>query len=193
MRPFDAELIVDAYCQGFFPMGDDEGTIRWYSPDPRGILPVEHFQIPRSIAKEVSKMEVEIRVNASFEEVMKACGNRKDTWISAKILKQYTRLHQLGLAHSVETWQDGELIGGLYGVSIRGAFFGESMFSRKTNASKAALLWLLNHLKRKGFILHDTQWTTPHLARFGGHEIKRDLYLTQLERALEQDVWFAGD
>jgi len=192
MPALEPRLLISAYCSGAFPMGMENGRLSWFSPDPRGIIPVDGSHVPRSARADLSKRQIEIRVNTAFAEVMRACGKRAETWITKDILQSYERLHQLGYAHSVEAWEDGELIGGLYGVSIGAAFFGESMFSRKSGGSKAALVWLLDWLKEKKFLLHDTQWTTPHLAMFGGREIPRQEYLDLLERAVKVRVSFTG-
>lgn len=173
-------------------MGMDDGSISWFSPDPRGVLLIEEFNVPRSVRAELRRMTYDIRVNTAFREVMQSCGQREQTWITSDILQSYEALHKLGYAHSVEVWRDETLIGGLYGVCVGAAFFGESMFSKANGGSKAALVWLMEHLKRKGFLLHDTQWTTPHLAMFGGREIPREQYLATLEKALDLPVSFLG-
>lgn len=173
-------------------MGMENGRLSWFSPDPRGVIPVQDCHVPRSIRAELRKRPIEIRVNTAFGEVIRSCGKRTETWITKDIMQSYERLHSLGYAHSVEAWEEDELIGGLYGVSIGAAFFGESMFSRKTGGSKAALVWLLDFLKAKRFVLHDTQWTTPHLAMFGGQEIPRKDYLELLEKAVQQPGRFTG-
>jgi len=166
-------------------MADPEtGEINWYSPDPRTIFDLDEFHIPRSLRLTLKKQEFEIQINKRFEEVIRACAQRDETWISESIIQSYTQLHHLGIAHSVETWKDGKLVGGLYGVAIRGAFFGESMFSRVENASKVALVHLVARMKERGFTLLDTQYSTPHLLRFGAREITRDEYVKRLERAL---------
>lgn len=192
MSAIEPQALINAYCKGIFPMGMDNGRLSWFSPDPRGIIPVEDFRIPRSVRAELRRVDFEIRVNTDFGAVLRACGDRTDTWITREIIASYELLHKMGCAHSVETWLDNELVGGLYGVSIGGAFFGESMFSSVSGGSKAALVWLMEHLQRKGFMLHDTQWTTPHLAMFGGQEIPRYHYLRLLERAVQLPVTFVG-
>ncbi|TLD69649.1 leucyl/phenylalanyl-tRNA--protein transferase [Phragmitibacter flavus] len=193
MQALEPRLLINAYCNGIFPMGMENGRLTWFSPDPRGIIPVEAFHVPRSVRSELRKKNFEVRVNTSFGEVLRACGKRKETWITPEIIQSYELLHQLGLAHSVETWDDGFLVGGLYGVCVGGAFFGESMFSRVEGGSKAALVWLMQHLQKKGFLLHDTQWTTDHLAMFGGVEIAREEYLRLLTQAVALEVKFAGE
>ncbi len=173
-------------------MGMENGRLSWFSPDPRGILPIHEYRVPRSTRTELAKRNLEIRVNTAFSQVLQGCALRRETWITREIMQSYELLHKLGYAHSVETWEGGELIGGLYGVSIGGAYFGESMFSLRSGGSKAALIWLMAQLQKKGFILHDTQWTTPHLSMFGGREIPRDEYLRLLERAIAMEVKFTG-
>lgn len=187
-------LLLAAYRAGLFPMAMDEtGEIGWFSPDPRGVLPLETFHIPHGLKRRLKKNPFTTLVNTAFPEVMDGCADREQTWISRIIRDSYTRLHQLGWAHSVETWQDGELVGGLYGVAIGGAFFGESMFSRRTDASKVALVGLVDRLRSRGFTLLDTQWTTGHLKTFGCVELPRADYLEKLEAALEIEARFADD
>ena len=167
-------------------MGMDGGEIGWFSPDPRGIIPIDHrFHLPHGLKRTLRKNPFEIRFNTAFSETMRGCSDRPETWIDSTIFKSYVRLHYLGHAHSVETWQDGELVGGLYGVSVGGAFFGESMFSRRTDASKVALVALVERLRSRGFRLLDTQWTTAHLRRFGAIDIPRRDYLHLLSEALK--------
>jgi leucyl/phenylalanyl-tRNA--protein transferase len=166
-------------------MADDRGgRIRWYAPDPRAIIPLDAFHVPRSLRQTVRTRLFEVTVNADFPAVIRACAEREETWISAEIERAYTELHRLGLAHSVETWRDGRLAGGLYGVALGGAFFGESIFSRETDASKVALVALVERLRARGFVLLDTQFLTPHLARFGAVEIPRAEYERRLAAAL---------
>ena len=175
-------------------MGLEDGEIGWFSPDPRGILPLDAFHLPARLARSLRRSPFEIRVNHDFGRVMRACAARKDddgTWISEGIIDCYVALHQRGHAHSVEAWKDGDLAGGLYGVSLGGAFFGESMFHHVTNASKAALAALVDRLRTRGFVLLDTQWVTPHLMQFGAVEIPRDEYLRRLSAALDVDCHFA--
>jgi leucyl/phenylalanyl-tRNA--protein transferase len=188
----DPALLVRAYREGIFPMALDDGEIGWFSPDPRAIIPLDRFHVPGRLARVVRSGRFEIRIDTSFEAVMRACGERpgEGTWISDEILESYVALHRLGLAHSVETWRDGRLAGGLYGVSLGGAFFGESMFHRETDASKVALVALVDRLRRRGYVLLDTQWTTPHLEQFGTIEIPRSEYLARLDDALEKSCAF---
>jgi leucyl/phenylalanyl-tRNA--protein transferase len=181
----DPELLLQGYRLGVFPMAMEDGAIEWFSPDPRAILPLEDFHVPHALRRLLRKKVFGIQINNCFSEVIAACARRQDTWINQEIIKSYTRMHELGYAHSVETWASGRLAGGLYGVAIGGAFFGESMFHRVTDASKIALVALIEHLRARKFILLDTQWLTPHLQQFGGIEISRNHYLRLLRRAVE--------
>jgi len=175
------DVLLGAYSQGVFPMAED-GEIVWFSPRIRGIIPLdERFHIPHGLKKRLRKNPFEIRFDTAFREVMLGCADRDSTWIDGVILESYCRLHELGFAHSVECWDADGLQGGLYGVAIGRAFFGESMFSRKTDASKIALVALVEMLRERGFGLLDTQWMTEHLRTFGGCEISRERYLGILE------------
>ena len=186
IKIIDPPFLLTAYCNGYFPMADPKtGEINWYSPDPRAIFDLNKFHVPRSLKLVLKKQEFELRINRQFEEVIRACAEREETWISEMIVQSYLQLHKLGFAHSLETWQNEKLVGGLYGVAIRGGFFGESMFSRVRDASKIALVHLVERLKERGYILLDTQFITPHLARFGAEEIPRNQYLNLLEKALQ--------
>jgi leucyl/phenylalanyl-tRNA---protein transferase len=191
----DPALLVHAYREGVFPMAVDSGEIGWFSPDPRGVLPLETFHTPARLARLLRQGRFEVAVDRAFVEVMRACARRpgEGTWISEEIVESYTALHRLGIAHSVETWQAGTLVGGLYGVHLGGAFFGESMFHRVTDASKVALAALVDRLQRRGFRLLDVQWVTPHLEQFGAIEIPRAQYLARLKRALEKTCVFTPD
>lgn len=174
------EVLLGAYAQGVFPMAED-GEILWFSPQRRGIIPLDdRFHIPHGLKKALRKEPFEIRVNTAFREVMLACAERDHTWIDSAIIESYCALHELGHAHSVECWDADGLQGGLYGVALGKAFFGESMFSRKTDASKIALVALVGSLRERGFGLLDTQWMTDHLRTFGGIEIGREEYLFML-------------
>src|SRR6185369_2749689 len=161
-----------------------DGSIEWFSPDPRAILPLDKFHVPHGLRRAAAKKVFEIKIDERVGEVVRACSNRRDTWINSAIVESYEKLHELGHAHSVETWLAGKLVGGLYGVAIGGAFFGESMFHRKTDASKIALVALVQHLQARKFVLLDTQWVTPHLAQFGAVEIPRSQYVRLLKRAV---------
>ena len=187
----EAEFLIKAYRMGIFPMAMEDGEIGWFSPDPRGIIPLDEFHVPHGLKRVLRRNVFELRVNGDFEAVMRGCAERDETWIDATILRSYGELHRLGYAHSVETWRKGKLVGGLYGVAIGGAFFGESMFSRESNASKVALVGLVERMRARGFLLLDTQWTNPHLTQFGCREIGREEYLERLRKALRQGVCFA--
>jgi len=181
----DPELLLQGYRLGVFPMAMEDESIAWFSPDPRAIIPLENFHVPHALRRVARKRIFEIKIDNRFGEVIRACAKRKDTWISREIIESYERLHELGHAHSVEAWSKNKLAGGLYGVAVGGAFFGESMFHRVTDASKVALVALVKHLREKRFALLDTQWTTPHLEQFGATEISREQYLKLLRRASE--------
>ena len=187
MLPVD--LLVSAYASGWFPMAVADGEIRWFSPDPRGIIPLDRFHIPRRLARVIRRGTFTIEIDRDFASVIRHCAmaDREDdggTWIDEQIYDSYCALHEAGYAHSVEAWQDGALAGGLYGVALGGAFFGESMFHRVTDASKVALVALVERLRSHGFTLLDTQWTTEHLEQFGATDIPRDEYLRRLDAAL---------
>lgn len=177
-------LVVHAYAQGIFPMADETGTIHWYAPDPRAILEHEHLHVSRSLRATIRKRIYEIRMDTAFEQVMRNCGARHETWINEEFIRTYTYLHTVGLAHSVESWRDGKLVGGLYGIALGGAFMGESMFSQATDASKVCLVALVEHLRARGYVLHDTQFVTSHLATLGVTEIPRRVYEQRLKTAL---------
>jgi leucyl/phenylalanyl-tRNA--protein transferase len=188
-----AQILLAAYCKSHFPMAVNErGDIGWFSPDPRAIIPHDaRFHVPHGLRRTLRKNPFEITVDREFEAVMRACARRRgDTWISEEIVESYCNLHRLGFAHSVEARLGGKLAGGLYGVHIGGAFFGESMFHRATDASKVALVALVERLRAGGFALLDTQWTTPHLAQFGTLEIPRRDYLRLLRKAVALDCKF---
>jgi leucyl/phenylalanyl-tRNA--protein transferase len=186
------ELVLQAYQQGWFPMGDDRSPgIEWYSPDPRGIVPLDAFHVPSRLQRVIRQGKFEIAIDRAFPEVLSACAQRGETWITDEIMGTYLELHRLGFAHSVETWREGALAGGLYGVALGGAFFGESMFHRVTDASKVALHGLVERLRARGYTLLDTQWVTPHLRQFGAIEIPRARYLRLLQRSLARSCTFA--
>ena len=187
------ERLLTAYGHGIFPMAvNKRGDIRWFSPDPRAVIPLdERFHVPHGLKRVLKKSRFTVTVDQDFEGVIRACATMHGaTWISNEIVRAYSELHRQGFAHSVEARLDGELAGGLYGVHIRGAFFGESMFHRATDASKIALVALVERLRAGGFLLLDTQWTTPHLEQFGTVEIPREDYLKLLEAALRRDCAF---
>jgi leucyl/phenylalanyl-tRNA--protein transferase len=193
MTRLTTELLLSAYAQGAFPMAvNRHGDIRWFSPDPRALIPLdEGFHVPHGLKRALKKDRFEIAFNRDFASVIEACAaSHGETWISPEIVRAYTALHRRGRAHSVEAWAEGRLAGGLYGVHLGGAFFGESMFHRETDASKVALVALVGRLRERGFALLDTQWTTPHLARFGAFEIPRADYLALLREALARRCAF---
>ena len=175
-------------------MAEDDGSVAWYDPDPRAVMPLASFHVPRSLKRRMRKQDYEITIDSAFREVMVQCAapdkGRESTWISDALIDLYTQVHDMGYAHSVETWMQGELAGGVYGVSIGGFFAGESMFSRVTDASKLALAGLVSHLKAQGFMLLDIQFMTDHLKRFGAREIPRAQYKTQLAEALARETSF---
>ena len=187
-----ADLLLHAYRSGAFPMATPGGEIAWFSPDPRAIIPLDdRFHIPHGLQRTLRKGVFEIRINAAFEEVMRGCAERAETWINAEVFDSYVNLHRLGHAHSVEAWRDGKLAGGLYGVAVGGAFFGESMFHRETDASKVALAGLVTRMCERGFTLLDTQWSTAHLRTFGAVEIPRAKYVRLLKAAVSAECRFA--
>jgi leucyl/phenylalanyl-tRNA--protein transferase len=181
----DPELLLEGYRLGVFPMAMEDDSIEWFSPDPRAILPLDGFHVPHALRRLARRNPFKITIDEAFSGVIRACAERKDTWINQEIIESYTRLHELGHAHSVEAWKENMLAGGLYGVAIGGAFFGESMFHRVTEASKIALVALVEHLRARKFVLLDTQWLTPHLQQFGGIQISRSHYLHLLRRAVD--------
>jgi leucyl/phenylalanyl-tRNA--protein transferase len=187
------QTLLEAYASGWFPMAVRPGEIRWYSPDPRGIIPLDTFHTPRRLSRALRANQFEVRIDTAFRAVISACAERVDSegnWIDAEIIESYCNLHALGHAHSVEAWQDDALVGGLYGVSLGGAFFGESMFHRVRDASKAALVALVDRLRARGYVLLDTQWVTEHLEQFGAVEIPRRRYVRLLDAALKVEANF---
>lgn len=196
MLRLTADLLLHAYAQGIFPMARsrDSKVLDWIDPDPRGILPLETFHLPRSLGKALRKAPFDVRVDTAFRAVMEGCAepgpDREDTWINPQIADLFVTLHDRGLTHCVECWRGDRLVGGLYGLALGGAFFGESMFSRETDASKIALVHLVALLKSAGFTLLDTQFVTAHLARFGACEIPRREYQRRLRAALATPVSF---
>ncbi|HEV7372498.1 leucyl/phenylalanyl-tRNA--protein transferase [Arenibaculum sp.] len=190
MEELTPTLLLRAYAVGVFPMAEDADSpeLYWFDPERRGILPLDGFHVPRRLLRTVRRRHFEVTVDRGFEDVIRACAepapDRPKTWINAEILRLYLELHALGHAHSVECRLDGRLVGGLYGVSLGGAFFGESMFSRVTDASKVALVHLVARLRRNGYALLDTQFVTGHLRQFGALEIPRHLYRARLAPAV---------
>ena len=188
--PLTPDVLIAAYANGIFPM-DVDGIIRWFSPDPRTIIELDTFHVPRNLARRCRSGLFEIRIDTRFREVIQLCADRPEgTWISEEIVEAYTRLHERGFAHSIESWRKNELVGGLYGVALGGAFFGESMFTRQTDAAKVAMVALVERMKVRGLVLLDVQFTTAHLERFGAIEIPRAEYLTRLAEALALPVSF---
>ena len=187
----DPETLLSAYAQGAFPMADRDGIVRWYTADPRGVIPLEDggFHVPATLRQVVRQNRFDVRIDFDFESTMRACKDvprreSEGTWISDKLIEAYVKLNELGFAHSVECWQNGALVGGLYGVSLGGAFFGESMFHHVRDASKVALVHLVERLRERGFVLLDTQATTRHLSRFGCIDVAAEQYLVKLRNAL---------
>jgi leucyl/phenylalanyl-tRNA--protein transferase len=192
------ELLLSAYASGWFPMAVEGGEINWFSPDPRGIIPLDEFHVPSRLARVVRRGTFRIEIDRRFEEVIRACADElrdpddPGSWISEEIIQSYLVLHRHGLAHSVEAWKGDTLAGGLYGVALKGAFFGESMFHRVTDASKVALVALVDRLRERGFRLLDIQWVTDHLVQFGAREIPRSDYLKVLDASLRAECSFSG-
>lgn len=186
------EILLHGYSIGVFPMAErrNDPEIFWVDPRRRGILPLDGFRISRSLARRMRRGGFDIRIDTDFAGVLDGCADRAETWINPEIRSNYLQLHRLGHAHSLEVWQDGILTGGVYGVVLGAAFFGESMFSRRTDASKIALAYLVDRLNQAGFVLFDTQFPTDHLASLGGIEITRADYHRRLKSALDHDADF---
>ncbi len=190
------DLLLRAYAIGIFPMAESrvDPELHWIDPDLCGVLPLDRLHVPRKLRAKIRRGVFEVRCNTAFQEVIRGCAepaeNRPDTWINPVIEQLYNELYEMGFAHSVECWQNGRLVGGLYGVSLGAAFFGESMFSRATDASKVALVQLVLRLRKGGFLLLDTQFTTPHLTRFGAEEIPREDYRRLLTKAVSSRAEF---
>ena len=186
------DILLRAYGIGIFPMAEsrDNPEIHWVDPKRRGVFPLDGFHISRSLAKHILTADYRVSVDEAFSEVVSGCADRPETWINAEITELYTALHQMGFAHSLEVWQGEALIGGVYGVTLGAAFFGESMFSRQTNASKTALAYLTHRLRAGGFALFDTQFLTPHLASLGAVEIPRAEYQRRLAAAVQGQASF---
>jgi leucyl/phenylalanyl-tRNA--protein transferase len=195
-RRIPTELLLKAYASGVFPMAEsaDDPEVFWVRPEARGIIPLDEFHVPRSLAKTLRRTPYEIRYDHDFEAVIDACAEsremRPSTWINGPIRDAYLELHRIGHAHTVESWRDDKLVGGLYGVTLGSAFFGESMFSREVDASKVALVHLVERLRARGFTLLDTQFTTDHLKRFGAVDVPRRRYEKLLNAALESVATF---
>jgi len=185
-----AVSVLRAYRDGFFPMACGDGRLRWFSPDPRGILPLDGFHLPHGFRRILPRLDFRVSVNTAFTDVVSGCADRAETWIDPSIARVYRDLFAQGAAHSVEVWSGERLAGGLYGVQLGGVFFGESMFSRVNEASKVALLALVGILRAQGFGLLDIQWVTDHLENFGAVEIRRPVYLNYLREAMMRDCLF---
>ncbi len=187
----EPKIMLNLYSQGAFPMADENnGIINWYLPEKRTIIPLNNFNYPRSLKKVIKEANFEFRLDFDFLTVVKNCANRNPSWISDELIEAYLRLNKLGFIHTVETWQKGKLVGGLYGVTIKGAFFGESMFSKVSQASKAALIHLIEHLNEKKFVLLDVQYMTPHLKMFGATEISFEEYKKLLVKTRKKNCEF---
>lgn len=196
MQDLTPDLLLRAYMFGAFPMAQSrhDPTLYWLSPERRGILPLDHFHVPRKLARLVRREHFAVRVDSAFAATIAGCAapgpKRRDTWLNDRLIALYGDLHRLGYAHSVECWREEQLVGGIYGVSLGAAFFGESMFSAETNASKVALVHLVARLRAGGYSLFDTQFVTAHLARFGAIEISRAEYQRRLGQALARTADF---
>ncbi|MDE0983571.1 MAG: leucyl/phenylalanyl-tRNA--protein transferase [Yoonia sp.] len=186
------DLLLNAYASGVFPMAEnrDDPDVFWVDPQFRGVIPLDDFRISRSLAKTLRRAPFQITLNTAFEQVVTGCADRPETWINDTIFDLYRALHARGDAHAIEIWDGPDLVGGVYGITIGGAFFGESMFSRRRDASKVALAYLVDHLSRCGFVLFDTQFITDHLASLGAIEIPRKAYQAALSQALQVDANF---
>ena len=186
MDKITPRVLLYAYASGVFPMAEsaDSDEILWFNPEMRGVMPLDGLHVSRSLRKTLKSGRYRVTANQRFSEVLAACADRKETWINSEITTLYTELHHMDHAHSIEVWEGGQLVGGLYGVSLGAAFFGESMFSRQSNASKIALVGLLARLNLGGFTLLDMQFLTPHLASLGGVEISQRVYQSQLQIAV---------
>lgn len=187
------EMMLAGYARGIFPMAEsrDEAHLHWVDPRRRGILPLDRFHISRSLSRSIRRKNYTIRTDSAFSDVVRSCASRPETWINAPLLSVYDRLHATGHAHALEVWQDGGLTGGVFGVTLGAAFFGESMFSTRTDASKIALAYLVDRLRQAGFTLFDAQFLTPHLASLGAIEIPRAAYHALLAAALAREADFA--
>lgn len=190
----DAELLKMAYSQGIFPMAEENQQIAWYCPDPRAVIPIQAYKAAKSLRPIINRGEFDIKINQNFKEVMQHCARPRSehdgVWISPALITAYTELHQVGFAHSVEAYQNGQLVGGLYGVHLGAGFFGESMFSLVSNASKVAFHYLIQILRANHFELLDTQFINDNVLRYGAIEIPREVYLGQLKKALKKKCIF---
>lgn len=186
------QMLLAGYAQGIFPMATSrsESRLHWFEPQWRGVIPLQNFHMSRSLARRLRRGNITFRLNADFDGVVRHCADRDETWINAPLFDLYRALFALGHAHALEVWEGAELAGGLFGISLGGAFFGESMFSRRTDGSKMALVCLVDRLRQSGFTLCDTQYLTPHLASLGGVEISRAAYRKELAAALRVQTDF---
>lgn len=191
-EPLTPEILLNGYASGVFPMAEsrDNSDIFWVDPKRRGVLPINDFHISRSLARTLKSVPFSIRINSDFAGTVRGCSDRAETWINDEIFELYQEIHRLGFAHSLEVWEEGTLVGGVYGVALGGAFFGESMFSVRRDASKIALAYLTDRLGRCGFTLFDTQFVTDHLISLGAQEISRSEYRKQLFAAIRIDANF---
>ncbi len=182
----DPNELLYAYTKGYFPMAESQGDreVYWYQPEKRGIIPLDRFHIPKNLKRLYTQKPFDLSIDKDFESVIRFCAERSETWISEEIIEAYLGLYKLGFAHSFECWKNGELVGGLYGVAIRKAFFGESMFHKESNASKIALIHLVQFLIDNDFELLDTQYINSHLLQFGAQEIDHQRYMDLLEKAI---------
>lgn len=186
------DLVIQAYTEGYFAMAEDrKGRIFWHSPDPRAIFPIYNIVPPRSIKQKLKKEKYTFKIDTQFDKVIQECANRDETWISEEIMDTYTQLHEIGLAHSLETYENGKLVGGLYGVSIGAAFFGESMFNKVNDAAKLAFYKLVDVLKNNNYILLDSQYLNPFTRQLGAIEVSRDVFMVILDNALKLDCKFS--
>ena len=184
------EVLEACYRSGAFPMADSSGRVEFYRSDPRAVLELDALHVSKSLARVIRQGKYEVYLDRDFEAVIRACADREDTWINAEIIDSFVRLHEAGKAHSIEAYEDDELVGGLYGVTLGGAFMGESMFSRRPDASKVCLFYLVERLKERGYVLLDCQIQNDHLARLGATEVSDEEYLARLGRALELEKSF---
>lgn len=197
MDALSADDLIYGYIHGIFPMADADGTLYWYAPDPRAIIPLDTYKPAKSLRPVLNRNQFEVRINTAFTDVMRACSQPRSeddsVWISDEIIVAYSDLHRMGLAHSVETYINDKLVGGLYGVSLGAAFFGESMFNHVSNASKVAFHHLIQILRRQRFVLLDTQFMNDNVRRYGAIEIPKTDYLKKLKTALRQKATFTNE
>ncbi|MBB6097943.1 leucyl/phenylalanyl-tRNA--protein transferase [Deinobacterium chartae] len=183
--------LLEGYARGYFLMADDAGELRWYSSRRHALIPLdERFHVPRSLRRALNSGRFEVRINADFEGVVRGCASRAETWISVELMAIYRSLHRAGFAHSFETWSEGRLAGGVLGIALGGAFIGETMFYAVPEASKVAMVRLVEHLRARGFVLFDAQLTNAHLERFGAYEVPEAAYRRMLRAALEVEASF---